>query len=251
MKKFICISAVLAMALTLAMSSVHAASVGNVAAWDVGSGQPNGDFVRDYIQVYNNSQELQYQIEFALRAQERFVGPYTPVYDNTTGIYTFTVPAGVNGTSAIWNFDLSVNVWVKPGSLYDTMKKLGQIDDLTTLTLSITSDNGMSPLSVNLLDPAIRSSIDAHTIPAMGGDPADPIHFYQASQNLSWWTPTFNPNAPGTYSFSLDVAAGSSYDYPSSIFGPLMNVVVVPEPSTLALLLTVGLSLFAWAWRRR
>lgn len=242
MKRIITLSAAVT-ALLFICPGTYGQSVGDVAAWNVGSGQYNGNFVRDYIQMFNSG-ELQYQIEFAMRAQERFAGPYTPAYDNGTQTYTYTVPAGVNGSAAIWNFDLSVNIWVRPGSFYDTTYQWGQIDDLSRLTLNITSDNGLSPITVNLLDPAIRAAVDAHTIPAMGGDPADPTHFYQFSQNLSWWSSSFDPSAPGTYSFGLDVTGPQSYmEYDSAIFGPLMNVTVVPEPATMALLGLGGLLL--------
>jgi hypothetical protein len=235
MKNVLMISVAIAL---LICPGTYGASVGDVAAWDVGSGQPNGNFVRDYIQWYSSG-ELQYQIEFAMRAQERYVGPYTPVYDNTTNTFNYTVPAGVNGTAALWNFDLSVNVWVKPGSIKDNAG-WGQIDDLTKLSLYITSDNGMAPVIVDLLDPQMRAAVDAHTIPAMGGDPADPTHFYQFSQNLSWWSAGFDPFAVGTYNFTIDLDSVAG-DYPGEVFGPLMSVTVVPEPATMLLLGLGGL----------
>lgn len=77
-----------------------------VSSWDVGSGQPNGEFVVAELQG----------VEIGLRAQERFVGPLDIAGTNGDRVGVYDAPIGVSeessgtGNNARWNYDFHVDL---------------------------------------------------------------------------------------------------------------------------------------------
>lgn len=220
--------------------AVPVATVGDVDVWNVGSGQSNGDF-----QVMTDVDFAGGRLQLGIRATERKVGNTTPsgdIYRYDTG---HSAGGGVSDTMrARWNFDLHVS--------YD-----GMISDLDSLTLAIGSSNPVNvPTApvVDLLDVLVRGNIDCHTrAPACasgtppvgttssGPHTGNPANFYQASQNpvFGWFTPVFDFDVAGVYSFELAAARDNS------TLSTSMRV-AVPEPASLTLTL-LGLA----ALRRR
>lgn len=215
-------------------AAVPVFSVGDVDLWNVGDGQSNGDF-----QVADDAMFTGGALQLGIRATERKVGNTTP----GGNIYRYAPGHSAGGsasdaTRARWNFDLHVSY-------------AGDIADLDSLTLSIVSSNPLNvPTSpvVNLLDGLVRGAIDCHSTasPCASGTPSggptsngphtvadqNPTNYYQASQNpvFGWFTPTFNFDVAGTYTFRLTAVEGATTLSTNMI-------VNVPEPATAALLL--------------
>lgn len=86
----------------------EAGSLGNVtvgtdvSSWDVGTGQPNGEFVTAEGQG----------VEIGLRAQERFEGPLdvTGADGDRVGVYEASTTEGDPGDTGTWNYDFHVDV---------------------------------------------------------------------------------------------------------------------------------------------
>ena len=180
-------------------------------------------------------------VTLGLRAVQRNVGTITPV-----GIeYAANAGSAAAPNRAWWNFDIYA---ASVG---------GELDDLLSLTLSISSVGGSAPGAspFNLLDTTLRAAIDCHTSGCINGAPtnpdaqgstADPAHFYNASQNpvFAPWFNSFDMNLAGIYTFTL-----TAVDRNQDTVTTTMRVNVgnyVPEPLSLLLvasaLLGVGLT---------
>lgn len=180
-------------------------------------------------------------VTLGLRAVQRGVGTITPV-----GI-EYAANAGPSSAAnrAWWNFDIYA---ASVG---------GELDDLLSLTLSISSLGGSAPSapSFNLLDSTLRGAIDCHTTGCISGAPnnpdaqgstADPAHFYNASQNPTFapWFSGFDMNLAGIYTFTLTAVARNQETVSTTMRVNVGNY--VPEPLSLLLvasaLLGVGLT---------
>lgn len=183
------------------------ASAANVESWNVGSGQSNGDFNVDRHDAFVGS------LEVGLRASLRQVGNIAP----SGNVYS-VLPGSQPGvpTRARWNFDYSIYAG---GIALD-------LSNLTSATLTITSNNGTPGGVFDLLDPAddfspgfvpvadglpdFRQFIDVHTTPTNSAVP-NPTNFYQGSQNpvFAPWFTGFDFNEAGEYTFTLDASTAA------------------------------------------
>ena len=232
------------LALAGAAQAVPVSTVGDVSVWNVGNGQANGDF-----QVVTDAAFTGGALQLGIRATERKVGNTTPdgnVYRYAVGPSAGTAPSDPN--RARWNFDFHVDY-------------AGIVADLDGLTLAISSSNPTNVPTVpvvDLLDAGVRAAVDCHstgtacasaTPPAgalsSGPHTGDPDRLYQASQNpvFGWFTPTFDFNVPGTYTFTLTATEGNT------TIATTMQVAVA-APATVGMLL-LGLGAAAGVRRRK
>ncbi|UCD77219.1 MAG: PEP-CTERM sorting domain-containing protein [Desulfobacterales bacterium] len=177
-------------------------------------------------------------IEVGLRGKLRYQGIYNSGGDGT---YAFD-PGFSSGTAALWNYEFSINTaYNGAGANLDKYSIFLSIDAdpsqgvdwLTFDPFSVWNDNSFGDNSTaqsdgteynNLIDQA--AALENHNL-------------VQNSQNLGWaGLPGFNPDADGTYDFSLFVKDLSGVELARTS----MTVIVgqggaaVPEPATMLLL---------------
>jgi hypothetical protein len=223
----------LALATTICVAGTAAADT--TVDWRQGSGNTGQHFTTS---TGAFGAQNEFDIELGLRAIQRNVGTVTP-----SGIRYDVLPGpSLQLNRAWWNFDIHVD--------YE-----GTVADLDSLTLSIVSTvPGSTPSAPSFDLLSLRPLIDCHALncanpaptnPDAQGD-EDPAHFYQASQNPTFfpWFSTFDMFQPGLYQFTL-TAVEDGETVSTSI-----DVRVVPEPASAAL---AGLALVAvgFASRRR
>jgi hypothetical protein len=184
-----------------------------------GSGQINGGFV---VSTASNGDQI------GLRAELRFIGLLPQTNDGVLTA-TYFAPAGTSGSNlALWNFEGNAD-----------FRATGHTASDYTAILTITDRNGqVTPVDL------VASGL-AHPDAVLE----------QESENAGFplfapFFPSFDPNAPGVYSFDLTLTpktfTGDTLEVKMNV-----DVAAVPEPSSLTLLgigiAGVGLR----AWRKR
>jgi hypothetical protein len=174
-----------------------------------GSGAINGGFV-----VTTASDGAQ----IGLRGELRHIGLLPQTNDGVLTA-TYFAPAGTSGSNlSLWNFAADID-----------LRGTGHTISDYTATLTLTDISGLVT-PVNLV--------------TSGFIPGNAV-LYQNSENpgfpfLSTIFPSFNPSALGDYSFDL-LLVPSTFTGDTLEAKIIVDVVAVPEPSTLALAFTGGL----------
>jgi hypothetical protein len=213
-----------------------------------GSGNANGSFTTDRADG----------VELGLRAKLRHNALGAPENTfNSNGDGTYFFQPGVAPTqafpTAVWSFEWSIN------SDYDGSSALA-LDDLT-YELSMTSTTGASISTfdpINGVNPGNAMVFWDHSVGTnatgngAGVEATDATNYASliAGNNLAqnswkphWFAGGFDPTESGIYSFTLSAFSGLN-----QIASTTMQVNVVPEPATLAL---VGLGLASFFVVRR
>jgi hypothetical protein len=206
-----------------------------------GGGNDNGAFTTDRAAG----------VEVGLRAKLRHdaTGQADNIF-NSDGNGGYVFEAGVAPTqsfpTAVWSFEWSVN------SDYDGTSGL-DLDDLT-YTLGMTSTTGAfitmaDPINVAYADHSIGTNATGN---GAGVEAADATEYASliAGNNLAqnswkphWFATGFDPTEAGTYTFEL-----TAYNGGTPVASTNIDVIVTPEPGSLALL---GLGGLAMLRRRR
>jgi len=183
-----------------------------------GSGEINGGFVTS-----TTSDTAQ----IGLRARIRFDGLLPQTNDGVLTA-TYFAPAGTSGSNlALWNFDADIDLRGSGHTISDY-----------TATLTVT-DRSLLVTPIDLV--------------ASGSAPANLV-LGQSSENpgfpfLAPVFPSFDPNAPGVYSFDLKLVpktfTGDTLEVKMNV-----DVVGVPEPSTVVLAFGCGTVALCSKWRR-
>lgn len=213
MKIRIAIAAALALVSAAGAQTVFNTSV--TPSWDVGLGQPNTNF------VVNNNTTAGVQLGFS--SFYRFAGGQDFIDNNTYGFQPGPFDVA-NPSLAKWNANWHINL--------DTTGSSGLNLGNTTVELTIDWDPtaGINTRTYNLSAIAIGQSAANAS-----------LSLTQASQNLgfSFWSAigapvTFDPNAVGTYEFTLSASQGSS------VLSSVQMFVQVPTPGSAAVLGMAG-----------
>lgn len=168
----------------------------DVSQWNVGSGQPNGEFV--------TAERL--GIEIGLRAQERFTGPLeaTASPNGKVGVYQASV-GSTGGNNATWNYDFHVDVSGARGVARGT-----------------TLDDYRLELEQDFTDQSLFGVLGAHPVSLpLGEEPDDGVcsadtvssTLCQQSWNPGFGNDDFDPTVPGTYHLRL-VLTPETFDNP-------------------------------------
>jgi hypothetical protein len=249
-------SILMGLAVLLPSTPLYAATVydANVTPGVIfGSGNANGSY----------TVETASGVEIGLRGKLRHnaMGVAENTFNsNGDGSYTFTkgeAPTQAYPT-AVWSFEWSIN------TNYDNSSSWN-LDDLT-YELNLDTDPGVGSTSFFTFDPindinpgngeiwwdhsmgnnTTTSATDSIATSAVnyaaliGGN-----NVAQNSWKAHWYIPGFNPNTTGEYTISL-----SAFDGDTLIATSLIDINVVPEPSTIALV-AVGMVGLVAAYRRR
>ena len=208
----------------------------------MGTGIGNGSFTTDRASG----------VEVALRGKLRYNAAGVPdgTY-NSNGDGTYTFQAGVAPTqsfpTAVWSFEWSIN------SNYDGN---GVNLDALTYVLGVDSDpgagtsfatldpiNGLNPNTGTVLwDHSIGDNSTTQATDSIAVDEADYAtliannNVAQNSWKAHWFLSPFDPTVNGVYDFYLSASDGSGEVARTDI-----QIIVVPEPASLALLATGGL----------
>jgi hypothetical protein len=213
-------------AIVAAAPLAGASVVTTIATWNVGTGQPQGNFLYDSNPSFPGG-----AIELGQRATFRQSATYPTVSGNTYTVYNGYQTAGQYGAPVTatnrnrWNFDYHIYY-------------AGGVQNLNSLTMVITSPSGntVSAASFDMLT-ANNDNVTGST-PYPGGDSQNPAFFIQDSQNpvfAPWFNPSFDMSVTGTYTFTLTAVEGSS------TFSQTMNINVLPTPGAAAILGLGGL----------
>jgi hypothetical protein len=182
-----------------------------------GTGEINGGFA-----VTTGSDGAQ----IGLRGFLRFTGQLPQTNDGH--VATYFAPAGTSGSNlSLWNFDADID-------LRSTSHSLGDY----TATFTITDRGGL----VTPIDLVPSTFPDNLVLGQSSENPGFPF--------LSAAFPSFDPNAPGVYTFDLKLTP-KTFDGDTLEATIKVDVAAVPEPGSLALAsLAVG-GLALRVWRRR
>jgi len=194
-----------------------------------GTGNGNGYWTTD--------QNATAGIEVGLRGKLRGLGVY-----NSGGDGTYRFDTGISsGTAALWNYEFSINsnyngagASLKQYSIFlsiDTDPSQG-VDWLTFDPNSVWKDNSFGDNGT-----AQSGGVEYNDL-SLQAAALGKHNLVQNSQNLGWAPIGFDPNADGTYGFSLFVTDLSG----AELARTSMTVIVgqggaaVPEPATMLLL---------------
>ena len=225
-----------------------------------GSGNANGAFTVDQ----NNG------IELGLRAKLRHNASGAPENTfNSDGAGTYTFDAGVAPTqsfpTAVWSFEWSITSNYDGTSGYnldDLTYELSIVDnagtagsvtfdpinDINPGTSAVQWDHAIGDNSTNNgAGVSISNSVSA---PWLYAARIGTSNVAQNSWKTQWFLSGFDPNATGTYDFSL-TAFDSSGIAIQQLAQTQITVAAVPEPSTLAALSFGVVGTLLWLRRRR
>ena len=177
-------------------------------------------------------------IEVGLRGKLRYQGVYN---SDGEGSYTFD-PGISSGTAALWNYEFSINTNYNGSG--------GNLNNyLIFLAIDTDPSQGVNLLPFNPFEvwndnsfgnnSTLQSEGEEFNDFAMQAAALEKYNLVQNSQNLGWaGLPGFDPDADGTYDFSLFVTNLSG----TELARTSMTVIVgeggaaVPEPATMILL---------------
>lgn len=237
---------VVALTFMLLTSSVFALSYDQNVTPDVifGSGNANGGWTVS--RLISPGDAL---MELGLRAKLRYDQngqPQNIWNSNGDGTYTFNAGqvTGQSSDTAEWCFEWSINTNYLNGSdsnmdlVLDEYTYLLKIDyDPSAGTNFVTFD----PINVDYADHAIGDNTTGNCAGIEATDAAEYANYisiYNVAQNswqMKWFddslTESFDPTATGTYDFVLEAYKDGSLQTSTS-----MQVEVVPEPATMAIL---------------
>ena len=174
-------------------------------------------------------------IELGLGVEIRGPGGGAVLPTPTTGSASYVVPTG-GTTTALWNYEFSVNLGASGLTLQD-------IQNNTTLSIvDLTAGKALSFQPLVILPDNAGFDGTNTTNGKSGGAPLTDIGF-QNSENLGFAGPAFafNPNALDTYQITLLVDGESLTE----------TVNAVPEASTWAMMILGSLSVGFLGYRRR
>jgi len=186
-----------------------------------GAGQLNGGFVV--------SEDSTLGAQIGIRAQERFIGP-TLSQTNDGSKATYSAKTGESGPGlGTWNYDFHIDL---RGILHPVTGDPLELSDYAAIFTVTDAGGAVEVADLNLAGLGL-------------------IHLFQTSLNpgfASVFPTVYDPFEPGVYNFVLSLT-------PATFVGDTlvaeMDVVVTPEPSTLALLGLGALGLIAYRRRQK
>jgi hypothetical protein len=138
-----------------------------------------------------------------------------------------------DGTQAFWNFDFSIN---SDTSGNDQVP----IDSFEyTLNLDLSPFDSIDNIPINPIWSFTDNYHGNSETPRGGGSPGFTVDFpdatiLQNSQNYGFFGSFFDPNEMGTYTISLEAFSLDDDDFSDPLATASIEVVAVPEPSTVA-----------------
>ncbi len=182
----------------------------DVSSWDIGTGNPNGEFITAEVQG----------VVIGLRALERFVGLLGVTGDNGDRVAVYEAPAGPSPRSAgdnngTWNYDFHVDLANASGrhagkSLSDYRLVLEQDFTGQSLFGTLGSDPVELPMVAGVCDPG---SFDPDTL-------------CQQSWNPGFGNSDYDPDAERTYTLRLVLTPETFNANPLAV---VMRVVVTSD----------------------
>ncbi len=202
-------------------------SAAMIPTWNVGSGQPQDNFVLDQYPAFPGG-----ALELGQRTIYRQSAMPVPVSGTMYTVYSGYQTAGEFGAPSTniarnrWNFDYHI--------YYS-----GGVQNLDNLFMTITSPTG-NTVSALFFDMKVANNDNVTgSQPFPAGDSQDPTFYIQDSQNpvfAPWFVPMFNMDVEGLYAFTLTAVEGQAS------VSQTMYVNVIPAPGAGALLGLCGLT---------
>lgn len=212
---------VLSIVVMLVSAGSSSAATSTIPTWNVGSGQPQDNFLLDSYQAFPGG-----MLELGQRTIHRQSATPVPVTGNTYTVWSGYQTAGEFGAPVTnmarnrWNFDYHIYY-------------AGGFANLDSLTMTITSPLG-NTVTAPFFDMKVANNDNVTGAqPYPMGDSMNPAFYIQDSQNpvfAPWFVATFDMNVEGLYTFTLTAVEGST------TASQTMFVNVIPAPGATALL---------------